>query len=73
MLLNTTSFLFLAFGFHSILEVELVVTSLFSILFVTQMGQKHKSLLLSSISKAFKAHIHGPVDPTGVSAEGAGW
>lgn len=36
MLLNATSFLLLLSDFHSILEVELVVKSLFSIFFTTQ-------------------------------------
>lgn len=39
-LLNTTSFLLLTSDFHSILEVQLVVTSLFSVFFMTQDGTK---------------------------------
>lgn len=39
-LLNTISFLLLTSDLHSILEAELVATSLFSIFFMTQDGTK---------------------------------
>lgn len=75
MLLNVTSFHLLLSDFHGILEVDLVVTSLFSTFFRIQDETQNIAVFYSAVFEnpfKYTLHIHKSMGHDGMSAKGVG-